>query len=82
MAKDAYGNYICGVKPTPLDDLPGSMGGAGGIYVGTWDDPNGNIVPDDPESGAIYYKEPNLNPYDYWIWDITLQQWSHLVGGE
>lgn len=75
MAKDAYGNYVVGVSESPVFPLPTSIGGSGGAYTGDFDDPNTNIVPDDPTGGAWYYQGPSNAPYNVWYWDVATQAW-------
>lgn len=61
----------------------GSGGGGGGgdsgqIIIGEFDDPNGNVTPDDPTQPAIYYKEGAVN--NQWRWDVPDQDWKQNFG--
>lgn len=78
MAKDAFGNYVAGLNPAIVSPPDPSGGGDGAgtqqVYDGTWDDPNGNLTPDDPDLPAIYKKQGNANVQ--WRWDVPDQEWK------
>lgn len=50
-------------------------GGTGGAYTGAFADPNGNVTPDDTDSGAWYYQTPSTDPFNVWYWDVATQAW-------
>ncbi len=43
------------------------------VIPGSFDDPNGNITPDNPLLGAEYYKDENLP--NIWRWSVANQMW-------
>ena len=47
------------------------------IYVGQFDDPNGNVTPDNAEIAAEYYKDENLPCI--WRWSVTDQMWFSTI---
>lgn len=47
------------------------------LYVGQFDDPNGNVTPDDPSLAAEYYKDENLP--SIWRWSVTGQMWYATI---
>lgn len=47
------------------------------LYVGSFDDPNGNLTPDSPALAAEYYKDENLP--NIWRWSVTDQMWYATI---
>lgn len=47
------------------------------LYVGQYDDPNGNLTPDNPLIAAEYYKDENLPCI--WRWSVTDQMWFPTI---
>jgi hypothetical protein len=79
---DAQGNYTVNLPDEALGN--GTNGGSTGVaspqvYTGSWDDPNGHVTPDDPDSAATYYKD-GTNPVWKWAWSIENQNWFETQG--
>lgn len=47
------------------------------MYVGSFDDPNGNLTPDDTTLAAEYYKDENIPTI--WRWSVTDQMWYATI---
>lgn len=47
------------------------------IITGSFDDPNGNVTPDNLLLAAEYYKDENLP--NIWRWSVTDQMWFATI---
>lgn len=59
---------------------PSVIGAASQIVHGVWANPNGQTVPPDAGSAAIYYQD-NSSPVQEWNWNIANQNWVIGAGG-
>jgi len=46
------------------------------IYPGEWEDPNGHVVPDNPDAGALYYPTIGDEGGTMWEWIPAIQLWK------
>jgi hypothetical protein len=49
--------------------------------VGSWDDPNGHVVPADTAAAADYYKDTqnDSTPVSTWKWSPISQSWFPII---
>jgi hypothetical protein len=55
-------------------------GAAGAMLTGPDADPNGHVVPNNPDGAAFYYQDPATDLYSLWKWDIDNQVWVQMSG--
>ena len=46
-------------------------------YEGEYDDPNGQVVPENPDIPCLYRKQGTL--IALWRWDVVLQSWQPVI---
>lgn len=70
--------------PTPFDcctcgtsSTTGTGTSSGQVYTGSYQDPNGNVTPDDPDIAAFYYYDGEA--IYSWKWSVGDQVWYPFI---
>jgi hypothetical protein len=52
-------------------------GGSTQVITDSFADPNGNVTPDDPTAGALYYEDSDT--LQLWRWSVIQQLWIATI---